>query len=97
MRLARDNDRAPRSGSPLRSEPGLSPRTVYGFLTRPEPTTTITPGFHDANGDGFDDADEPDKDSGYLRSPIIGVFAPVSVPSLLVAAVFFTVASPVAR
>ena len=70
---------------------------VYSVLTRPEPTPTIEPGFHDADGDGFDDADGPPDDPWYFRGPIIAILAPVSVPCLLVVAVVFTVASPVER
>jgi hypothetical protein len=68
---------------------------LYSVLTRPEPTPTIEPGFHDANGDGYDDADEPDEDPWYLRGSVIAISAPVSIPCLLVMAVFLTVASPV--
>jgi hypothetical protein len=60
------------------------------------PTPTIEPGFHDADGSGFDDADEPDE-PWYLRPWVIAVAAPASVPCLLLVTVVFTVASPVER
>lgn len=59
-----------------------------------QPTPKVEPGFHDANGSGFDDADEPD-DPWFLKPSIIAVAAPVSVPCLLLVALFLTVASPV--
>src|SRR5688572_25621467 len=52
-------------------------------------TPTIEPGFHDADGSGFDDVDEHD-DPWYLRRSIIAAAAPLSVPCVLLATVFFT-------
>ena len=63
---------------------------LYSVLTRPEPIPTAEPGFRDADGDGFDDADEPDEGPWHLRGPVIAISAPVSVPCLLVVVVFLT-------
>jgi len=69
----------------------------YKFLaTVDRPTPQVEPEFHDANSSGLDDADEPD-DPWYLKPSNIAVAAPVSVPCLLLVALFLTILSPVER